>query len=191
MLRRMGTSDQLELAPRLNGRAAKPLQAALVRELAPADLALLSVESGVRAPARIRLRDRHHALARAIAEGAKPWEASAITGYSPSTVSILQADPSFRELVEFYREHEKAQHAEFSRRAATTLLTLVDNLQELAEDEANPLTFDQNLTGVKTLADRLGYAPIARSVSTNVNVELQGRLERCQGPACGSFGSGH
>lgn len=172
----MGMTSELEMAPRLNGRAAVPLQAAYARDLTEADLALLSTEAGTQAPARKRLRDRHHALARLLAEGAKPWEASAVTGYSSSTISILQADPTFKELVEFYKANQDAAYAEFSKRANTVLLTLADNLQELAENEEVPLTFDQNLTGIKTLADRLGYAPIARSVNTNVNVELSGRL---------------
>jgi hypothetical protein len=169
-------ANELELPPRLNGRANAPLEVALVRELGEADMALLRSSPAPSAPPRKRMRDRHHALARCLAEGAKPWEASAITGYSPSTVSILQADPSFKELVAFYREHTDAAFAEFTKRATLVTLTALDNIQEQVEDESNPLSLEQNLTIVKTLADRTGYAPQSRQVNVSVGIDVSGRL---------------
>jgi hypothetical protein len=169
-------ASELELPPRLNGRANAPLEVSYARDLGEADLALLATERATAPPPRRRMRDRHHALARALAEGAKPWEASAITGYSPSTVSILQSDPSFKDLVTFYREHTDAAFAEFTKRATLVTLTALDNIQEQVEDESNPLSLEQNLTIVKTLADRTGYAPQSRSVNMNVNVDVSGRL---------------
>jgi hypothetical protein len=51
----------------------------------------------------VRLRDSHHTVARLFAHGLRPEEVSGQTGYSPSRLSTLQRDPSFQELVTFYR----------------------------------------------------------------------------------------
>lgn len=166
----------LDLTPRLNGRVTLSLQAAFVRPLQEADIALLETERGIKTPPRKKLRDRHHALARCLAQGMKVWEASAITGYTPSTISILLQDPTFKELMEFYHENEDAQLAEFTKRATMVTITALNNIQELVEDDSVPLTLEQNLTVVKTLADRTGYAPVQKSITANVNVDLPGRL---------------
>ena len=50
-----------------------------------------------------QLRDRHHALARAIASGMTQTDAALTVGLAPNTVSYLMADPSFKELLQFYR----------------------------------------------------------------------------------------
>ena len=60
-----------------------------VRELAEG-------ERGVNvAPMLKRLRDSHHAVARLLAHGLTPFQVSLQTGYSPSRISTLQADPNF------------------------------------------------------------------------------------------------
>jgi hypothetical protein len=169
-------ATELEMPPRLNGRAPARLEVAYVRDLTSADVSLLGTERGIKAPNRKRLRDRHHSLARCLAQGMKPWEASAVTGYSPSTISILQADPTFVELVAFYAEHEDAALAEFSQRASLVTLTALNNLQEIVENDEEPLTLEQNLTVVKTLADRTGHAPVQRAITTNLNVDISGKL---------------
>jgi hypothetical protein len=167
---------ELDMTPRLTGRSPKGIEVSVLRELGGADLSLLGAERGTK-PQRIkRLRDRHHLLARTLASGVKDWEAAAITGYDISRVSILKSDPTFAELVEFYREHENAAQAEFQRRASLVTLTALDNLQEAVENEDDPLSFEQNLTIVKTLADRTGHAPVQRAINTTVNVDLPGRL---------------
>src|SRR5215813_12581621 len=54
-------------------------------------------------PAIQRIRSRHHLMAQMLASGLKPTEVAQKTGYSISRVSILQADPAFKELVSNYR----------------------------------------------------------------------------------------
>jgi hypothetical protein len=176
----MSVVDQLDMTPRLAGRAPKGLSVDYVRDIGAADIALLATERSVQPSTIKRLRDRHHQLARCLAQGMSNAEASAITGYDPSRISILKGDPTFQELLELYREHENVQLAEFQRRASTVTLTALENLQDILEDEENPATFDQNLAAVKTLADRTGHAPIARSVNTQVNVELGTRLSQAR-----------
>jgi hypothetical protein len=174
------TVAELDMTPRA-GRRTAALSVEVVREIVPADLAMLATEGATAAPRIAKLRDRHHQLARCLAQGMTNWEASAVTGYDPSRISILKSDPTFVELVGFYREHETALLAEFTERAAKVTLTALNNIAEMLEDDERPSTLDENLTVVKTLADRTGHAPIARSVSTNVSVELGGRLAAAKG----------
>lgn len=146
-----------------------------MRDLSPADLALLASERQVQAPKIQRLRDRHHALAKCLAEGMSNAEAAAVTGYDPSRISILKGDASFQELVAHYRQVEDALLAEFTQRATILTLTAMDNLQEAAE--AGELTVGQSLEIAKTFADRTGHAPLQRVQQTNINVDLGGRLQ--------------
>ena len=168
--------SSLDLSPRTRGRPRKAVQAEYVRELGPADFALLESGRGVKAPSLTRLRDRHHALARLLAQGKTPTEASIITGYDVSRISILKQDPTFQDLVTSYRSVEDGLMAEFTERAGLLSLTAMANLQEALEDDENPLPPSMQLEIAKTFADRTGHAPVQKSVQTNVNVELGSRM---------------
>lgn len=150
------------------------VEAEFVRELGEADFALLASERGVKAPSIKRLRDRHHALARCLAQGMKPAEASAVTGYDVSRISILQSDPSFKELLGHYRIVENSLAADFQDRATLLTLTAMDTLQEAAENDE--LTVGQALEIAKTFADRTGHAPVQKVQQTNINLDLGSRL---------------
>jgi hypothetical protein len=171
---RYGSVTDLDL--RTSGRAAKPVEAHFVRELVESDLLLLQTEKGVTAPAVKSLRDRHHHLARVLATGAKPAEASLITGYSLSRISILQADPAFIELLAFYRESENVvkDHA-FERMGMIHSAVSAEILDRL-ETEPEEIGFGQLVETMKVTADRIGHAPAAKSVNVNVNFDLAGRL---------------
>lgn len=162
--------------PRTRGRPAKAVSAEFLRELDAPDLALLGSERGVHAPAVKQLRDRHHALARALAQGISESECSAITGYSSSRISILKADSSFRELVAHYREVKGSAFADFQERAAAVSIEALNIIADRLEDEPEAVTTGQALEIVKTLADRTGHAPVSRIQQTNINVDLGGRL---------------
>src|SRR5262245_34162476 len=103
----------------IRGRPQADLEATFVRELTQSDLTLLDQPRGVFSRPISKLRDSHHALARALAAGMKPGEASLITGYSLSRISVLQADPTFRELLEFYRSSTDEIYASLHDRMAT------------------------------------------------------------------------
>src|SRR5687768_16258292 len=98
----MGASLDLDLdiaATDFIGRKARSVTAEVTRELTRSDLALLKTERGVQPSHIQRLSERHHALARCLASGLSVADACAITGYTPSRVSILKGDPSFEELI--------------------------------------------------------------------------------------------
>lgn len=168
--------DQLDFAPRGAGRASKALIAEMGRDLRESDLSLLTQERGIQAPQIKKLRDRHHALARALAAGMRDHEASAITGYSISRISILKSDPTFQDLLSGYTEASAEVFADFVTRASGLALEAVNELHERLEEEPDSFTHAQLLEVVKTTADRSGNAPVQRSVAINANVDLGDRL---------------
>jgi len=158
---------------RTTGRASRPLQAELVREITPADLALLATEKGVKAAPIVKLRASHHALARCLAGGMKPAQAGMVTGYSASRISVIQADPSFQDLVRLY-EGEAQSNYEAGMEAMRSLhLDSVELLHERVQAEA--IETDELIKVVEKTSDRIGLGP--KSTSVQVNVDLSARLE--------------
>lgn len=169
-----GIDLDLDLTPRTRGRAAKPLTAAYVRDLTPADLALLATERGVQPKPIQRLRDSHHALARNLALGYKPGEVSAMTGYSLSRISVLCGDPAFQELLDFYKndasEEFLAMKAQLDTRMMMNALTAEAVLTERLEDEPETVKTKELNDIARDRADRLGFGP--KSTQVNVNVDM-------------------
>jgi hypothetical protein len=167
---------------RTRGRAAKPVVAAVVRELDAADLVLLSSEKGVKPSAIKRLTERHHALARNLASGMPIGEAAVLQGYSLSRVSILQNDPAFNELLEFYREDAQRPYRDLHNRlsglsmdAAEELASRLEEDMQAEDTKDKKVSIGQLLEITKMGADRTGFGP--QSTSVNFNVDLAGRLE--------------
>lgn len=168
--------DQLDIAPRTKGRAARPFVAALAGELTQEDLGKLQGERGVVPPEIKELRDRHHALARLLADGASITEASLVTGYSSSRISILQNDPAFKALVADYKSKNFAAEASFIERTHMLSISAVNRLQDVVDSEeaVAPSTL---LEIAKFSADRTGHAPVAKSVNLNIHTGLGDRLK--------------
>ena len=109
-----------------------PLEVEVVRGLTPDDLpALQSAPPGtsVAPSGGIKaLRHNHHLLARALAEGRGEAEASLITGYSPSRISVLKSDPTFRELLVHYGANRELAFVDAAERMAAVGLTALEEL---------------------------------------------------------------
>lgn len=166
--------DQMEL----RGRRQKRLSAVVVRPLQEADIAVLA--SGARQPTQspriARLRDRHHTVARLIANGATNGHVSLVTGMDPARISVLRGDPSFKELVADYRSIDDGLQADFQERAATLSLTAMEELQDRIENAEEPVPLQTLLEVAKFGADRTGNGPQSKQTHVNVNVELSARL---------------
>jgi hypothetical protein len=160
---------------RTRGRAAKPVEAAIVRELDSADMVLLSTERGVKPSAVKRLTDRHHNLARNLASGMPAGEAAVLCGYTASRVSILQNDPAFKELLEFYREDANRPYRDLHVRLSGLALDAAEELSNRLEEEPEKISIGQLTELTKLGADRTGHGP--QSSTLNVNVDLAGRME--------------
>lgn len=171
----------LDLEPvRASGRAKQPLTAEIIREITPADLALLATEQGIKPPLIKALRDSHHAIARCVAEGKPNTETMLITGYSASRISILKADPAFQELVEFYRNSvEEARDEAFTdglAKASAIRNDLMETYHDRLLDTPEAFDIEALESGIKTFADRSGLGPQSKSTNVNVNVDLAARV---------------
>lgn len=144
------------------GRAALPIEAELCRELGENDVALLSSPRGISAPPLRELRESHHRLAQLLSQGLKAVEVSAITGFSQSRISILKADPAFKELMEHYSQVRENAFADLQQQlsslSADALGVLRDRLLDSPEGFSNP----QLVETLKTLLDRSGYGPTSK-----------------------------
>ena len=108
-----------------------------VRDLTEADVAAVASAANPSAlPTIARLRERHHALARMIAQGAKHRVAALAMGYAESYVSrLLHEDPAFRELVDYYEKQAEGQWLGVVERMGTLGVTAMQNLQRRLEDD--------------------------------------------------------
>lgn len=167
---------QLDLV-RTSGRAAKAVEAEFVRELNEADLAMLSLPRNVTAPPIKKIKDSHHSLARCLAQGAKPAEASLMTGFSLSRISILQADPSFQELLAHYRAGHGQALADLQERMSTISFDAIEELRDRLHDDPGQIDVDQLIDLIKATADRTGHGPSSKQTQVKINVDLASRLE--------------
>ena len=171
------------------GRPAKALRAEFSHELTAEELAKPPVKTQT-SPSLKKIRDTHHALARVLANGMSETEASLVTGYSLSRISILKADPQFASLLEFYRNETIEGQADFRARMVNVGL---DALQELAERlEDDPDSFSPALLKdiVKDMADRTGHAPQRGPANvTQINVGLSDRMARARERAASALGA--
>lgn len=164
---------------RTRGRAQRSVETQLVRALEPADLQSLAVERGIERSPLTRIRDRHHALARSLASGNPPGVAAVACGIGLATVSILQRDPAFKELLEFYRnEANLAYRSMHEELAGVSMDALAEIRRRLEDDDTSAkMSMDSLIELTKMGADRTGFGPASKSTNVNVTVDLGARLE--------------
>lgn len=167
------------LGLRTSGRAKADLFAEIEDVISDADVASLQEERGVTAPQIVKLRERHHALARLIAEGKKPGEAALIARYSQSRVSILMNDPAFLELITHYKEVVNREFVDFQRKLAELGVDAATVLQERLEDAPDDMSDALLLRLVEVSADRTGHGPSSKT-EVNVRIGLAERLQQAR-----------
>src|SRR6185312_8434766 len=90
----------------------------------------------------------------------------------------LKRSPAFAELMAHYSAEVQDQFAGFVERAGELSERLVDELSTRLDEKPETFSINQILEAVKTLADRSGNAPVARSLNVNTNVDLGTKLAR-------------
>lgn len=164
-----------EITLRRGGRVAATAE--VTRELTKTDIL---AASGLRdAPATqpiAKLRERHHALARALALGVPLVEAAAVTGYTTARIQQLQQDPAFTELITFYRSQVDAKQLDLVDRMASLAADAVLELHERLEENPDSFENDDLVSLVKAVADRSGYGPQTKTTNLNINMNLADRL---------------
>lgn len=161
------------------GRRAAPLQFAVARSLREADLVLLAAPGQTQAMPVKRISERHHALARLLAVGTAPSEAAAVVGYELSRVSILQGDPSFAELVEFYRSKVDAEFMDMVGQLAGFSKDVLQELRTRLEDRPESFELRDLKDLLVTTLDRTGFGPTHKQEQT-VTVNLGERLAQAR-----------
>lgn len=164
---------------RLRGRAKKAITAFVDGEVTEEDLASLQVERGVQAPAVKKLRDRHHALARMLAEGVEEGACAIALRYDISRISILKSDPAFRELVAHYRRLVDAEFIGMQQKLASLGMDAADILQERMEENPDEISTPQLMQLMSIAADRTGHGPTSKT-EVNVKVGIAGRLAKAR-----------
>lgn len=168
-----------------SGRPAKKRTIGKVEELTDEDLAGLE-EAREQQPAFKTFRDSYHAVARLVALGLSNLEVARETGYGVQRIVQLRSDPTFQNVVEFYRTSEnesfrKARDEHYEVICETTrvaaraqldklhrVLDKPDGLDEISFRDLNQIVQagnDRTGYGKKTtqviqhdLADRLAFA---------------------------------
>ncbi len=152
-----------------------------IRELTKDDLSAIK---GARSTQIVqRLRDPHHRLARMVASGLKPGEAAQAAGYSYTSLSVLQRDPAFQELVSHYRQIVEESFVEsqdvYHELATANMLKAERHIAEQieAKEEAGELLPIRDALAIsRDAADRFGYGK--KTTNLNVNVDFAAKLEQ-------------
>ena len=162
------------------GKIATNLQILGVRTLSRDDLALIKEKRNV--PAVQRFRDPHHRLARLLASGLRPAEAATQVGYSLARIYLLQADPSFQELVAAYRKdvqsaYVSAEEERFRMATEVNLKALrhVNEHFDKADEEGELVPLQRALAVFADTSDRVGLSK--KSTNVNINVDFAAKLE--------------
>ncbi len=152
----------------LGHRPSKPLNVGEPVALQESDIMLLSEDRGTQAPPIKKLRERHHSLARMLADGMKDGDAAIACGFSASRVSILKGDPAFQELVAFYRERRAERYYDGHKAMAELHLDTVMELTDRLEEKPEDFSLGHLMELAKLTADRTGLG-----VSTKTNVDVR------------------
>lgn len=138
--------EELQLGSARGGkrRAEAPVSVTAVRPLAEADLPALQAPAPVgSSPSIPEIRHQHHQIAGLIARGVPNAEISAITGYSPSFISVLRNAPDMKELVSYYAEMAEERTIDGLARLRALGLASVEELQSRLNSEPEKFTLGQ------------------------------------------------
>ncbi len=161
----------------LVGPPTKELVVQYERDLSPADIAALDLPRGIQPKALVRIHASHHALARCLAAGMKPAQASLVTGYSPARISQLEHDESFVALVKDYRAEVSSVFAQMGERLVNLSLDAMEKLHDLLHEKPEMFSAATLMELVKMTADRTGHGP-GQEVSLKVASDFIDRPPR-------------
>lgn len=155
-----------------------------VRNLGEDDVPELLNPASFEGPKAVnRLRERHHYLARLLAQGSTGIEASIMTGYSQSYISMLSHDdPAFMELVEHYKQQAEGKYLEIHERLGMLGTSAVEELQTRLDEKPESLTvgqlqeiaemaLDRSIAPAKGASAKLGTNGSAQGIALNITFQ--------------------
>lgn len=120
----------------------------------------------------MRIKHRHHSLARALAEGLTCTEAAAVTGYAISRVSILQNDPAFAELVANYTSQVREKFLDAQQKRAELHETVIDELQARIDEKPEAFANAELRELFKATDNRLSAAAASAMPRPGLSVQI-------------------
>jgi hypothetical protein len=155
----------------------------VLRSMTVEDLPLLRsppalLPDQVRVQSLGEVRYTHHMLAQLLVQGKSQSECSALTGYSPSYISLIKDDPAFRELLCHYEGIREASFVDtIARMRGLGLHTLEELQSRLASEPARwtkrELMELAELCLIKPMAATRGaVAPIGGGPGVSVSVNF-------------------
>jgi hypothetical protein len=148
----------------------------LIRELVPlneADLVQLSQMGPSRSMAGLKkLKARHHIIALRLASGMAASEICIEMGLTPQTITRLQKDPQFVQLIEDYTGELVSKAVDQTELMSATLTQTITAIYErLTDDDERALIPIESLRKtLESLADRTGHSPVRRSETLSHNI---------------------
>lgn len=131
-----------------------------------------------------RIGERHRALARMLSGGASPGEAAILTGYDASRISILLSDPTFKELLEFYRNEVDTEYITMHSQLAGLGEDALAEMRRRVEETPEDIGFSTLLDVVVKIADRTGNGPTSTSrTEVSVTIDLAARMKAARARA--------
>lgn len=167
------------LGLRLAGRPSSHVEFSVVRELSIEDLDELAAPRASSGSGLKKIQSKHHHLAKLLAQGMSPGEAGIISGYSSSRVSILQADPTFQELLAFYRQMDDEAFKETRELLGDVTRDALGILSDRLEEQPDDFSNRELLQIIEKGADRSGNGP-SQKVEHNHNIGLSARLAQAR-----------
>lgn len=165
----LGQDDELLLPEIRRTGVPQPILWEMVRELEESDLpALISVTSEVSQPPAqplSKVRAAHHSLAQLIVEGKSNIEIGFLSGYSPTYISMLRSDPTFKELVAHYSQNRDKVYVDVLERMKIAGLNSLEELQDRLTNEPEKFANSQLLE----LVNKLLVAPAAAALGARGN----------------------
>lgn len=123
-----------------------------------------------------RLNARHHLVAKFLAKGVPAVTVAVMVGMRAGTISLLKGDKSFRELIDFYTDHEDVKSDEFFERLGGIAKDAAAELEFRLEVEPDKIPVTQLLKIIEVTADRTGHGP-QTTTNHNVTHDIADRLQ--------------
>jgi hypothetical protein len=125
------------------------------------------------APALKTVRRSHQLAARMLAQGTNVQVVAAHVGMAPSRLYVMmQNDPTFQELIAAHSAGFDADEEDLQRQSRLAAGDFLQHAYEKVFEHGEEISFDQAMEAYKIANDRGGNAPVSRSLSKSLNVNL-------------------
>jgi hypothetical protein len=118
------------------------------------------------------LRVGHHQLAQLLAAGTSAVDASFITGRSVANIKLLLKDPSFLELLEYYKEQQKGRDLNVYDKLITVGALAGEILQERLEERPEAFSNGELKNLLELAAPKSGGQSSTANVGLNVAINF-------------------